>query len=141
MTTMTTTGFLRDELIEACGERAAGYDRDNKFFIEDWEAIKGTGFLKVNTPKELGGYGMTPLDVSQELRRLAHRAPATALAVDMHPYWHGTAAGPVRRSAATCASIGPALRPACGTTATSRWSGCCGSVSTARCTPPGTRRR
>jgi len=60
MTTMTTTGFLRDELIEACGERAAGYDRDNKFFLEDWDAIKGTGFLKINTPKELGGYGMTP---------------------------------------------------------------------------------
>ena len=95
MTTMTTTGFLSDELIQACGERAAGYDRDNKFFMEDWEAIKGTGFLKINTPKELGGYGMTPLDVSRELRRLAYRAPATALAVNMHLYWVGIAAGTV----------------------------------------------
>ena len=58
MTTTTTTGFLRDELIEECGRRAPAYDRENKFFSEDWEAIKGTGFLKINTPKELGGYGM-----------------------------------------------------------------------------------
>lgn len=93
MTTMTTSGFLRDELIDACGQRAAGYDRENRFFIDDWEAIKGTGFLKINTPKDLGGYGMTPLDVSHELRRLAYRAPATALAVNMHLYWTGIAAG------------------------------------------------
>jgi alkylation response protein AidB-like acyl-CoA dehydrogenase len=93
MATPTTTGFLRDELIEECGERAATYDRENRFFTEDWEAIKATGFLKVNTPKELGGYGMTPMDVSRELRRLAYRAPATALAVNMHLYWTGIAAG------------------------------------------------
>src|SRR4051812_33362561 len=76
MTAPTKTGFLSDELIEACGERAAMYDRENSFFTEDWEAIKATGFLKFNTPKELGGYGMSPLDVSRELRRLAYRAPA-----------------------------------------------------------------
>jgi alkylation response protein AidB-like acyl-CoA dehydrogenase len=93
MTAPTTTGFLRDELIEACGQRAAGYDRENRFFSEDWEAIKATGFLKINTPKELGGYGMTPMDVSRELRRLAYRAPATALAVNMHLYWTGIASG------------------------------------------------
>jgi alkylation response protein AidB-like acyl-CoA dehydrogenase len=90
---MTTTGFLDDELINACGERAAGYDRDNVFFTEDWEAIKATGFLKFNTPKELGGYGATPLDTSHELRRLGYRAPATALAVNMHLYWTAIAAG------------------------------------------------
>ena len=93
MTTMTTTGFLSDELIGACGQRAAGYDRDNHFFTEDWDAIKETGFLKINTPKELGGYGGTPSDVSRELRRLAYRAPATALAVNMHLYWTAIAAG------------------------------------------------
>jgi alkylation response protein AidB-like acyl-CoA dehydrogenase len=93
MTTMTAVGFLRDDLIDACGQRAAGYDRENRFFEEDWEEIKASGFLRVNTPKELGGYGMTPLDVSRELRRLAYRAPATALAVNMHLYWTGIAAG------------------------------------------------
>jgi alkylation response protein AidB-like acyl-CoA dehydrogenase len=93
MTVGTPAGFLRDDLIEACGSRAATYDRENRFFSEDWEAIKATGFLKFNTPKELGGYGMTPLDVSRELRRLAYRAPATALAVNMHLYWTGIAAG------------------------------------------------
>lgn len=93
MTTITTVGFLRDDLIDACGQRAAGYDRENRFFEEDWQAIKDAGFLRINTPKELGGYGMTPLDVSRELRRLAYRAPATALAVNMHLYWTGIAAG------------------------------------------------
>jgi alkylation response protein AidB-like acyl-CoA dehydrogenase len=89
---MTTTNFLREELIDACGERAAIYDRENRFFSDDFEALKEAGFLKLNLPKEFGGYGMNVLEVSQELRRLAYRAPATALASNMHLYWVGIAA-------------------------------------------------
>src|SRR5262249_42608982 len=92
MTMTHEHGFLSQELIEACGQRAPGYDRENHFFSEDWEALKSTGFLKLNIPKDLGGEGMGVVGVSQELRRLAYRAPATALATNMHLYWTGIAA-------------------------------------------------
>jgi alkylation response protein AidB-like acyl-CoA dehydrogenase len=93
MTTTMEKGFLSEALIAACGERAAGYDRNNTFFEDDWRALKDAGFLKLNVPRELGGMGMNVLEVSQELQRLAYRAPATALAVNMHLYWTGIAAG------------------------------------------------
>ena len=32
---------LSDELIADCGERAAGYDRENRFFTEDFEELRG----------------------------------------------------------------------------------------------------
>src|SRR5437762_4311074 len=43
-------------------------------------------------PRELGGLGMSLAEVCQEQRRLAYRAPATALATNMHFYWTGLAA-------------------------------------------------
>ena len=93
MATMTAPGILSDDLIQACAERAPMYDRENRFFQEDWDAIKAAGFLNLNVPKEFGGLGMSVVGVSHELRRLAYRAPATALAVNMHLYWTGIAAG------------------------------------------------
>jgi alkylation response protein AidB-like acyl-CoA dehydrogenase len=96
MTISTTTAnppVLSDELIARCGERAAAYDRENRFFSEDWEEIRKTDFLKLSVPKDFGGLGMSVYEVSQELRRLAYRAPATALAANMHLYWTGIAAG------------------------------------------------
>ena len=83
---------LTDSLIERCGERAAGYDRENRFFFEDFAELRDAGYLKMAIPKDLGGYGMTLAEVCQEQRRLAYRAPATAIAVNMHLYWTGVAA-------------------------------------------------
>src|SRR5947209_14103943 len=83
---------LTDELIARCGERAAGYDRENRFFQEDFDELKAAGYLKMNIPRELGGLGMSLAEVCQEQRRLAYRAPATALATNMHLYWTGVAA-------------------------------------------------
>src|SRR5205814_9929514 len=93
MNATISPGFVADEVIEACGERAATYDRENRFFQEDWDALKAAGFLQLNVPKDFGGLGMSVAGVSKELRRLAYRAPATALAVNMHLYWTGIAAG------------------------------------------------
>ena len=84
--------FLSDDLIGRCGQRAPAYDRDNKFFTDDFEELKNAGFLKLNVPKEFGGLGMSLAETGLELRRLAYRAPATALAVNMHLYWMGIAA-------------------------------------------------
>jgi alkylation response protein AidB-like acyl-CoA dehydrogenase len=92
MTTAVRSGFLAEDLIERCGQRAAAYDRDNSFFSDDFEELKNAGYLKLNIPREFGGEGMSVAETGQELRRLAYRAPATALAMNMHLYWMGIAA-------------------------------------------------
>ena len=50
------------------------------------------GYLLMAVPEELGGSGLSLAEVCQEQRRLAYRAPATALATNMHLYWTGVAA-------------------------------------------------
>jgi alkylation response protein AidB-like acyl-CoA dehydrogenase len=93
MTATAGTGtILSDALLQGCRQRAAGYDRDNKFCQEDFDELKRAGYLKMTTPKEFGGLGYTLHQAHQETRRLAKHAPATALCVNMHHYWVGTAA-------------------------------------------------
>jgi alkylation response protein AidB-like acyl-CoA dehydrogenase len=89
---MSMLTALSDSLINRCGERAAGYDRNNTFFTEDFEELRAAGYLKIAVPEELGGRGLSLAEVCREQRRLAYRAPATALAVNMHLYWTGVAA-------------------------------------------------
>ena len=83
---------LTESLIDRCGQRAATYDRDNRFFHEDFEELKQAGYLRINVPTEFGGHGLSLYETGQEQRRLAYRAPATALATNMHLYWVGVAA-------------------------------------------------
>ena len=90
---MATDGFLlSQDLLERCAERAPMYDRENRFFSEDFEELTKTGYLLMAVPKEMGGNGMTLAEVARETRRLAYYAPATALAMNMHIYWTGVAA-------------------------------------------------
>src|SRR5688572_3873417 len=90
--TVPVLSVLTDDLIARCGERAAGYDRENCFFTEDFEELRQAGYLNMAVPRELGGMGMALAEVCREQRRLAYRAPATALATNMHLYWTGVAA-------------------------------------------------
>ena len=76
----------------SCRQRAAGYDRDNRFCQEDFDELKAAGYLKMAVPKEFGGHGFTLAEVARETRRLAGYAPATALCINMHNYWVGDAA-------------------------------------------------
>jgi alkylation response protein AidB-like acyl-CoA dehydrogenase len=92
MTTMLTRPVLTDDLLERCGERAPIYDRENRFFFDDFEELRAAGYLKMFVPESMGGLGLTLADVCREQRRLATRAPATAIAVNMHLYWTGLAA-------------------------------------------------
>ena len=95
MITQNTTlrePVLSDATLKAFGDRASGYDRENRFCSEDFEALVAAGFLKMPIPTELGGLGMNHSQVCAELRRLATRAPATAVAINMHIYWMGVAA-------------------------------------------------
>ncbi len=90
--TVTAGSILSDALLEGCRQRAAGYDRDNAFCQEDFDQLRAAGYLKMAIPKEFGGLGYTLHQAHQETRRLARYAPATALCVNMHHYWVGTAA-------------------------------------------------
>ena len=84
--------ILSDAMLERFAERAPGYDRDNKFFSEDFAELKQAGYLACAVPRELGGGGLTFAQVMREQRRLAYHAHATALGINMHVYWTGVAA-------------------------------------------------
>src|SRR4029450_7977579 len=83
---------LSDAMLQGSGERAPGYDRDNRFFIDDFNELKESGYLTGAVPRELGGGGLTFAQVMHEQRRLAYHAHATALGINMHVYWTGVAA-------------------------------------------------
>ncbi|HEX8968238.1 MAG TPA: acyl-CoA dehydrogenase family protein [Chloroflexota bacterium] len=88
----TAASMLTDEMLARFAERAPIYDRDNHFFDEDFEELRGSGYLTCAVPADLGGGGLSLADVCRQQRRLAYYAPATALAVNMHVYWTGVAA-------------------------------------------------
>src|SRR4051812_28883184 len=92
MTAVMTGSVLTDDMQERFGSRAAAYDKENRFALEDFNELKDAGYLKMPIPAELGGLGMSLPEVCLEQRRLAMRAPATAVAVNMHLYWMGVAA-------------------------------------------------
>jgi alkylation response protein AidB-like acyl-CoA dehydrogenase len=88
---------LTDEMLARFASRAAGYDKENRFFNEDFEELRAAKYLLLPVPAEFGGAGLTLAEVCREQRRLAYYAPATALAVNMHLYWLGVAADLWRR--------------------------------------------
>ena len=83
--------MLTDELLERIRSRAAGYDRDNVFFTDDFAQLRDAGYLKSLVPTEFGGLGLSLEQTAREQARLAAAAPATALAVNMHLVWTGIA--------------------------------------------------
>ena len=89
---VAATSVLTQQILDRCRERAPGYDKDNRFFQEDFEDLKAAGYLRMAIPTEFGGLGMNLAEVGRETRKLAMYAPATALALNMHNYWVGDAA-------------------------------------------------
>lgn len=92
MDTTVEKDVLTDDMLHGFAKRVGQYDRDNRFFQEDFEILKAAGYLTVNVPKELGGLGCTLAETARLQRRLAYHAPATALGINMHIYWLGVAA-------------------------------------------------
>jgi alkylation response protein AidB-like acyl-CoA dehydrogenase len=84
--------ILADAMLKRFGDRAPGYDRENRFFQEDFDELRQAGYLTLAVPRELGGQGATLAECMREQRRLAYHAHATALAMNMHLYWVGVAA-------------------------------------------------
>jgi len=76
-------------IFQNCAERAAMYDKENRFFQEDFDELKEAGYLSMALPEKFGGYGMSLAEVAQKTRELAYHAAPTALALNMHNYWLG----------------------------------------------------
>jgi alkylation response protein AidB-like acyl-CoA dehydrogenase len=91
-TTKSMRSVLTDDLLARCGERAAGYDRDNRFFHEDLEDLRAANYLVAAVPESFGGLGLTLAEICQEQRRLARLSAPTALALNMHILNTGIAA-------------------------------------------------
>ncbi len=83
---------LSDEMLARFAKRAPQYDRDNAFFSDDFDELRQAGYLRIAIPKELGGAGLSLADAARQQRRLGYHAAPTALAINMHIYWTGTAA-------------------------------------------------
>jgi alkylation response protein AidB-like acyl-CoA dehydrogenase len=92
MAVITSPEVLTQDILDRCARRAPEYDRENRFFHEDFEELRSSGYLLMAVPVELGGLGLSLAEVCRETARLAYHAPATALATNMHVYWTGLAA-------------------------------------------------
>jgi alkylation response protein AidB-like acyl-CoA dehydrogenase len=101
-TIATTKDVLTDEMLARFDERAPQYDRDNRFFHEDFEELRESGYLKIALPEEFGGPGLRLDEVAKLQQKLAYVAPATAVAVNMHIYWTGLAADMWRAGDKSC---------------------------------------
>ena len=86
---LTHDQVLSIDLLSRFAERCPVYDRENRFFAEDFAELKAAGYLTLAVPTELGGRGFTLAQTCREQRRLAYYAPATALGINMHVYWVG----------------------------------------------------
>src|SRR3954468_462424 len=90
--TESTAEPISDAMLARFDERAAGYDRDNRFFTEDFDELQRSGYLLASVPTEMGGAGMTLAEINRLQRRIAYVAPATAVAINMHHYFVGLCA-------------------------------------------------
>ena len=98
------------------------YDRENRFFDEDWDELRESGYLLAAVPTEFGGAGLGLDEVVNLQGRLAYHAPATAVAVNMHLYWTGVAADLLSAGDTSC-------------------DGCSRKRPPARCSPRSTAKR
>ncbi|HVE94496.1 MAG TPA: acyl-CoA dehydrogenase family protein [Acidimicrobiales bacterium] len=101
-TTLTSRALLTDEMLSRFDERAPIYDRENRFFTEDFEELRASGYLLAQIPEDMGGSGVRLDEYLQLQQRLAYYAGPTALAVNMHCYWMGLAADLLRSGDDSC---------------------------------------
>ena len=92
MAPLPASTILSEAMLQRFRERAPGYDRENRFFQEDFDDLRRVGYLAIAVPRELGGRGLSFAECMREQRGLAYHAHATALAMNMHLYWVGVAA-------------------------------------------------
>ena len=71
--TAASTSILPEALLQKCRERAPVYDRENRFFQEDFDELKAAGYLQMAVPTEFGGLGFNLAQVARETRRVLTR--------------------------------------------------------------------
>lgn len=76
--------ILDDQLVDSLRDRAARNDAENTFPVDDLEALRDRGYLRLLVPRNFGGGGLTLEQMARVQKRLATAAPATALALGMH---------------------------------------------------------
>jgi alkylation response protein AidB-like acyl-CoA dehydrogenase len=94
--------LLSEDMLARFDARAPIYDRENRFFDEDWDELRESGYLLATVPAELGGAGLGLDEYVSLVRRLAYVAAPTALAANMHCYWTGVAADLSRAGDESC---------------------------------------
>ena len=52
--TSSVDALLTEEMLARFDERAPGYDRDNRFFDEDFAELRDSGYLSCALPAEYG---------------------------------------------------------------------------------------
>ncbi|MFF5790757.1 acyl-CoA dehydrogenase family protein [Paeniglutamicibacter sp. NPDC012692] len=87
----TIADVLDTQMLERFRARAAAYDAENTFCIDDFNELKDAGYLRAMLPAERGGFGWGMETMTAAQRLLGAHAPATALAVNMHLVWTGVA--------------------------------------------------
>jgi hypothetical protein len=81
---------------DASGSAPGGASEVAGTLARDIAKLADVGYLKVALPPEFGGLGCTLRQAACGQRRLARRAPLTAMAVSAHLYWTGAAADAYR---------------------------------------------
>ncbi|GLV59134.1 putative acyl-CoA dehydrogenase YdbM [Dictyobacter sp. S3.2.2.5] len=71
-------------LADRFAERAARYDWEGRFPVENFKDLHEAGYLTLSLPRELGGQGASLLDLVHAQYRLAQGDASTALVVTMH---------------------------------------------------------
>ena len=102
MTSIDPARLLTDDMLVRFDERAPTYDRENRFFDEDWAELRDSGYLVAAVPTEFGGAGLGLIDVVKLQQRLGYYSAPTAVAVNMHLYWTGVAADLYRAGDMSC---------------------------------------
>lgn len=81
---------------DASGPAPGGASEVAGTLARDIAKLADVGYLKAALPAEFGGLGCTLRQAACGQRRLARRAPLTAMAVSAHLYWTGAAADAYR---------------------------------------------
>jgi len=103
--TASLDALLTEDMLARFDQRAPEYDRENRFFDEDFAELRESGYLSCALPTEYGGAGLGLHGYTKLASRLAYVAPATALALNMHIYWTGLAADLLKMGDESCRFI------------------------------------
>ena len=80
--------------------RAAQHDRENSFPLENYDAMKQSGYAHMTLPEELGGEGVNLLELCACQEQLAQGCSGTAIGVNMHIFSLGSRAFDLRNESA-----------------------------------------